>query len=192
MRHAEILKGGQRADRRRDQIICNQQKRADDGDHFAAMAYARVNAAAVGIKTANDQVVDPDESSKHAHRGDQPERSVTGNSEGEADDVGFARAPIAVQNRGRAFPIDVARTLNVGCNQSLTSMRHLARRGRPLSKSGFCALPFNVADEVSCRAEAIKCSRCRASCAPIRYWKLVSPLNRRLAGSLSETKNCRN
>src|SRR6266498_5821709 len=41
-------------------------------------------------------------------------------------------------------------------------------------------LPFNVADEVSCRAGTIKCSRCRASFAPISSAftepKLVPPL----------------
>jgi len=54
-------------------------------------------------------------------------------------------------------------------------------------------LHFNVADEVSCRAGATKCSRCRASFAPIRPEfsgrKLVPPLNRPLTGPFSETKN---
>jgi hypothetical protein len=56
-------------------------------------------------------------------------------------------------------------------------------------------LPFNDADEVSCRAGATKCSRCRASCAPISSafaeQKLVPPLDRQLADPLSETKNWR-
>ena len=55
------------------------------------------------------------------------------------------------------------------------------------------ALLFNDADEVSCRAGAIKCSRCRASFAPIRTAhakrKLVPPLDRLLSDPLSETKN---
>jgi len=50
-------------------------------------------------------------------------------------------------------------------------------------------LHFNDADEVSCRAGAIKCSRCRASFAPIRFrnWfpRWLDPVE-----SLSETKNC--
>src|SRR6266540_3268162 len=64
------------------------------------------------------------------------------------------------------------------------------------SKHGFAPrlLLFNDADEVSCRAGAIKCSRCRASFAPIRTafadgiwvprWTGYSPI------PLSETKNC--
>src|SRR6266704_6228872 len=74
---------------------------------------------------------------------------------------------------------------------------HLARRGRPhFSKSGIrpWTLPFNDADEVSCRAGAIKCSRCRASFAPISSAfaekKLVPPQDRQLTDPLSETKNC--
>src|SRR6266567_5286307 len=44
-----------------------------------------------------------------------------------------------------------------------------ATRSSHFSKSGIgpWTLPFNDADEVSCRAGAIKCSRCRASFAPI-------------------------
>src|SRR5437016_9748253 len=61
IRNSEILEGRQGADRGRDQIIGNQQKRADDRDHFAAMPHTRVNAAAVGIKAANDHVINPDE-----------------------------------------------------------------------------------------------------------------------------------
>lgn len=66
---------------------------------------------------------------------------------------------------------------------------HLSKRG-----SAPQLLPFNDADEVSCRAGAIKCSRCRASFAPIcavfSAQNLVPPLDRPLTGPLSETKNC--
>src|SRR5437879_2641757 len=117
MRHAEILKSGKGADRRSHEIIGDEQKRADNGNDFAAMANARVNAAAVRIKTADDHVVEPDERSEHAHRRDEPERSVTGNSKGEPNDIGFARAPVTVKNGGGARNIDVARTLNVSRDQ---------------------------------------------------------------------------
>src|SRR5436305_13974619 len=73
----------------------------------------------------------------------------------------------------------------------------LARRGASLSEEPVLRLPlpFNDTDEVSCRARAIKCSRCRASFAPIHpafsdgiwfpRW-IDNP-----ADPLSETKNCR-
>src|SRR5438034_4044499 len=76
----------------------------------------------------------------------------------------------------------------------------LPRATRPshFSKNGIgpWTLPFNDADEVSCRAGAIKCSRCRASFAPISTASakrnLIPPLDRPLADQLSETKNWRN
>src|SRR3989442_7954283 len=75
-----------------------------------------------------------------------------------------------------------------------------SRATKRLSSAGVGSLrlplPFNDADEVSCRAGAIKCSRCRASFAPIRTAfaerNLGPPLDRPLADPLSETKNWRN
>jgi hypothetical protein len=61
MRHAEILKGGQSADRRRYQVIGDKQKRTDDRDDLAAMTHARVNPAAVGIKAADNHIIYTDE-----------------------------------------------------------------------------------------------------------------------------------
>src|SRR5438552_14153314 len=136
MRHAEILKGGKRADGRRHQIISDEQKRADDGYDFAAMPHAGVNAAAVGIKAADDHVVEADERSEHAHRRDQPKRTVAGDSERKPNDVGFAGPPIAVQNRRRALPIHIARPLNVSWDQILTPKRDwLARRAVSLQQA---------------------------------------------------------
>src|SRR2546426_11174561 len=135
MRNAEVLKPRKRADGRRYQIISDKKKGADDGDDFGAMAHARVNAAAVRIKAADDHVVEANERGEHAHQGDEPERCVASDSKGEAYDIGFARAPIAVKNRSRARNIDVARTLNVGCYQLIRLKRaNLARRGASLQQ----------------------------------------------------------
>src|SRR5947208_1150078 len=95
-----------------------------------------IDAAAVGIKAANDQIVDADQRGQHAHCGDQPKRSVARNGERQADDVGFARAPVAVQNCGRALPIDIARSLNVGWYQLSRLKRGFARATRRLTSSG--------------------------------------------------------
>jgi hypothetical protein len=64
---------------------------------------------------------------------------------------------------------------------------HFSKRG---SAPQF--LLFNDADEVSCRAGAIKCSQCRASFAPIRSAFARGsgfPVEPALADPLSETKN---
>src|SRR5436190_5406893 len=163
------------------------------------MPHAGVNAAAVGIKAADDHVVEADECSEHAHRRDQPKRTVACDSERKPNDVGLARPPIAVQNRRRALPVHIARSLNVCWYQLIRLKRSVTRATRRLTSRSRISrhpLPFNDADEVSCRAGAIKCSRCRASFAPIRAAfaerNLGPPLDRPLADPLSETKNWRN
>jgi len=64
----------------------------------------------------DDHVVDSDERGQHAHRGDQPDGAVSGDSECQPNDIGFIRTPVAIEDRGRGLPIDVARTFNVGWN----------------------------------------------------------------------------
>src|SRR6266481_4115661 len=135
------------------------------------MPHAGVNAAAVRIKAADDHVVEADECSEHAHRRDQPERSVTADRERKPNDVGLARPPIAIKDRRRALPVHIARSLNVCWYQLIRLKRSVTRATRRLTSRSRISrhpLPFNDADEVSCRAGAIKCSRCRASFAPIR------------------------
>src|SRR5438045_3831214 len=103
------------------------------------MAHARINAAAIRIKPADDDVVDPDERGENTHRCDQPERRVATHRERQADDVRFAGAPVPVQNRGRARDIDVARSLNVSCDQfALTPNRGsvVRRRGPTSARAG--------------------------------------------------------
>src|SRR6266700_5141150 len=135
MRNTEVLESGKRADSRSHQIIGDKEKCTDDGDDFTAMPDTCINAAAVRVKTANDHVVQADQCSQHAHGSDEPERCVTGDCESEANDVGFARAPVTIKNRGRARHIDIARTPDVGWNQDylIRKRGHLARRGRPTS-----------------------------------------------------------
>src|SRR6266699_2264873 len=97
------------------------------------MSHACINAAAVGIKTADDHVVEADKCSEHAHRRDQPKRTVARDSERKPNDVGLTGAPIAVQNRRRALPIHIARTFNVCWYQLIRLKRdRLARRGASL------------------------------------------------------------
>src|SRR5438552_14625895 len=97
-----------------------------------------IHTATVGVKPADDHVVDPDKRSQEAHRCDQPKRSITGDSKGETNHVGLARSPVAVQNRRRALPIHIARSLNVCWYQLIRLKRGgLARRGASLSGAGF-------------------------------------------------------
>ena len=84
----------------------------------------------------------------------------------------------------------------VSTDSTQTRSPRATRRLTSRSRISRHPLLFNGADEVSCRAGAIKCSRCRASFAPIRTAfaerNLIPPLDRPLADPLSETKNWRN
>src|SRR2546423_1456202 len=76
---------------------------------------------------------DNDERGQHTHQVDEPERTISRDRKGESNDVGLARAPIAVQNRRRPFPIDVARTFDVRCDQFVNSTKATPRDEAPYS-----------------------------------------------------------
>src|SRR5207247_1838501 len=159
--------------------------------HFAPMSHTRVDTAPVRIKPADDHVVEADQRRKHAHRRDQPERCVAGDRERETDHIGFAGTPVAVKNRRRALPIDIARTLNVRWYQFPRLKRDgLARRGASLRSRLYdipCTLmmltrlavglePLNAPDAAHRSPRSIR----------IRGRKLGPPLGRLLANPLSE------
>ena len=189
MRDAKILKRRERADRRRDQVIGDEQKRADDRNHLGAMTDTRVNAAAIRVEPADDDVINPDERREDAHRRDQPKGGITADRKREADDIGLARAPVAIKNRGRARHIDIARSFNVGRYQKLRKKRSgLARRGRSCTLMTLTRLavglePLNALD-VAHIVRPDPSARART--------KVGSPAGPALAAPLSRTKNCRN
>src|ERR1700686_3592586 len=76
------------------------------------MPDARINAAAIRIEPADDDVIDSDERGENTHRADQPERRVARYGKRQADDIRFARAPVPVENRRRARDVHIARTFN--------------------------------------------------------------------------------
>src|SRR5438045_1000406 len=100
------------------------------------MSHACINAAAVGIQAADDHVVEADECSEHAHRRDQPKRCVAGDGKSQANHIGLARAPIAVQDCGRALPIHIARSLNVCWYQLIRLKRSVTRATRRFTLLG--------------------------------------------------------
>ena len=110
VRRAEILEGGQRRDSRRDDVIGDKQKRADDGNDFRAVANAGVHAASVRIMFADDDVVQSHQPGEHAHRRNQPEGGIASYREGETDDVCFACPPVSVEDGGGPRGVNVARS----------------------------------------------------------------------------------
>src|SRR5580704_15639327 len=99
-RQTEILKGGESTERSSDNIVGDQEERADNGDDLGSMANAGVNSPSVRIMPADGHVIHADQRHQYTHGQDQPERAVAGYRESQAYDVGLACAPIAVENRG--------------------------------------------------------------------------------------------
>src|SRR5947199_10693085 len=109
------------------------------------MSHACINAAAVGIKTADDHVVEADECSEDAHCRDQPERRIAGHGKSQANHIGLTRPPIAIKNCRRALPVHIARSLNVCWYQLIRLKRgDLARRGASLPGAGFHDIPCSL------------------------------------------------
>jgi hypothetical protein len=109
----EIVKCGQRADRRGDNVIGDQQEGADNRNDVRPMTHACVHAAAVGVMFADGDVIGADQRDEQAHAGDQPERAVSRDGECQANDVRFACAPVAVQDRRGSRCIHVAGSLGL-------------------------------------------------------------------------------
>ena len=78
------------------------------------LARRGIDAAAVRKIPADDGVVVTDDGSQRADGEDDRERGKARGDEGETDDVGLARAPIAIKQSGGALPIDVAGAMSLG------------------------------------------------------------------------------
>src|SRR5260370_18179000 len=92
--------------------IRDEQQRTDNGKQSSLRARRGINAPAIGKIAADDSVVDSHKSREHANREDDRERRKTRGEKSKADDIGFARAPVTVKQRGRTLPIQVARTVS--------------------------------------------------------------------------------
>ena len=196
MIHAQVRKGGERADSGGDDVIRDQKKRADDGDDFRTMTHAGVHAAAVGVVLADGHVIHPDQRREQAHRRNQPERTVSRDGKRQTDDVSLAGAPVAVQDRRRARSIHIARPLRGRCDHNLLKICIAAKTALGEMKTSLIALNVH-AGEVSCRAGTIKCSRRQAPQAPfvpqretdISVSPLIAPKCGHLADKLTSSLN---
>ena len=62
--------------------------------------------------TANDRVIDSDQTGERANSKNDRQRRKSGRHKGQTDNVRFAGAPIAIEQCGRAFPIQIARPMH--------------------------------------------------------------------------------
>ena len=130
--NAEITDRGPSAQRRGDNEICDEQERAGRGEEPALLPRGRVDAAAIGKMGADDDVVVGHHRGQHADRENDRQRRKAGGDESEADDVGLARAPVAVEQRRGALPIDIARPMNGGGIEGRSSHQQFRQVRRTL------------------------------------------------------------
>src|SRR2546423_6183853 len=107
-RDTEITRRRPSTQRRRDNKIRDQQERADRCEEAALASGRGINAAAIWKMGADNNVVVADDRGEGANCENDRERSETGGNKSKADNVGFARAPISVEESSRAFPIHIS------------------------------------------------------------------------------------
>jgi len=83
--------------RRRDDKVGQQQKGPQHRQDAALLPRRRINPAAIGVMLADDDVVIADQACQRANRNNDGKRGETSGDECQADDIGFARSPVAVQ-----------------------------------------------------------------------------------------------
>src|SRR4029077_17604921 len=71
-----------------------------------------INAAAIRKISADDRVIDADQTSKRANSQYNWQRRKPGSQKRQADHVRLACAPIAVEQCGSAFPVQVTRPVH--------------------------------------------------------------------------------
>src|SRR5207249_10459011 len=135
-------------------------------------ARSAVNAAAVGKMPANDRVIDPDQTRERANGKNDRQRRKPGGHKCKTNYVRLAGAPIAVEQSGSAFPIQIARPMHARArveNNILNQLRH-----RLLAENLHCALVrwqalsrFARADERGCMLRRRVCLTNRSLVTPI-------------------------
>ena len=145
-RNAEIADRRPAAQRRRDHEIRDEQECAGGGEKAALLARRGIDTAAIRKMRADDDVVVGDDGGQDADRENDGERREAGGDEGEADNVGLARAPVAVEQGGGALPVDVARTVNARGERKISHGRWSGdSSGRGHSRQGLSLPPVSAA-----------------------------------------------
>src|SRR5438445_12968292 len=78
--------------------------------------------------TANDCVIDPDQTGKRTDGKDDRQRGKSGGDKRQTNHVRLAGAPIAVEQRPGAFPFRIARPIHTSTrveNNILNELRHI-------------------------------------------------------------------
>ena len=120
--YAEITQGRPATERGGHGEIGHEQERPHHGEQATLRSRRGIDATSFRKVATDDGVINSNKTGENADCQNDRKRGEAGGKEGEADDVGFARSPIAVKKGGGALPIDVTRAMNVR-----------ARRGNQIS-----------------------------------------------------------
>src|SRR5712671_2161937 len=102
MKRVEATNGGC------DNEIRQQQQSADGCQPSRVEAGSSIDSAAVWEMFADPDVIDADQARQRANRQQVGQGSITNRRDAKADDVGFAGAPIAIEQRGGPDPTHIA------------------------------------------------------------------------------------
>ena len=109
---AEVVKSVQATQGGGDDEIRQQEQPANGGQPPRMQAGGRIDAAAVGEVLADPNVVNANQAGQRADGQQVRQRRETHRRDRQADDIGFAGAPIAVEQRGSPHPAHIARAPN--------------------------------------------------------------------------------
>src|ERR1019366_8000708 len=105
----EVVESVQAAQRGGDDKVSQQEQAADSGQPPRMQSGGGIDTATVGEMLADPDVIDADQAGQRADGQQVWQRGKTHRREGQADDIGFAGAPVAVEQRRGWHPPDVAR-----------------------------------------------------------------------------------
>ena len=107
-RYAEVAHRRPAAQRSGNNKIGDQQEGPGRGEEAALFPGRGINAAAIGEMRADDNVIETDDGGERADGKDEREGGEARRDKSEADDIGFACAPVAIEKGGGPLPVDVA------------------------------------------------------------------------------------
>ena len=107
IRNAEITYRSPPTQRRGDDKIRHQQERTSGREESTMLSRRGINATAIGKMGADNNVVVPHHRGENANSENDWQGRKTCGDESETDHIRFARAPVAIEQRGGPFPIDI-------------------------------------------------------------------------------------
>ena len=125
-RHAEITQPRPGTQGRGHGEVGDEQQRADHREQTSVRTGRGIHAAAAGKTAADNHVVEPDDEGQGADGEDDWQGGKAHRGEGQTDDVGFARAPVAVEQAGCAAPAEIAGTVDFHIAEEIGSSGHAA------------------------------------------------------------------